>query len=276
MGPAGTDSVRLVEHRAGRVRLYLNPACAGDVSVQALVDLPGALAGLPGRATRQRGRVTSWRWQPDWAPPEGLAVRLYAHGGLLGPALGTGFLGAGRMLRELRLAIAAHARGVPTAEPVGVRVQCVCGPWVRAHYVSRIVPGALDMLSLLRSAPEDAPLSPPERRRLAHAAAAAVAALHEAGIRHGDLSLANLLVQGSMDAPRVFVIDFDKASEPGVVSWRARIGNLLRLNRSVLKWPAARSALGPRTRLRFLRAYARECRTGSAEAWFRVARRCDR
>ena len=270
MHAAGTDSVDLVEHSAGNVRVYLNPACSASIPIEDLLRLPEFLAQLPGRPTRQRGRVTSWRWRPAWASGDGLAVRLYAHGGLLGPALGTRFLSRRRMLDELRVTILAHSRGVPTAVPVAVRIEHTCGCLVTAHYVSEAIPNAVDLLTLLREA---APPSPAARRRLALSAADAVAAMHEAGIWHADLSLGNLLVQGTLDDPRVFVIDFDKARQTDLVAPRQRVANLLRLDRSVLKWPASQRAVGPYDRLRFLRSYTRRW-PGGQPGWREIARRC--
>jgi len=255
MHAAGTDAVRLVEHRAGRVAVYLNPRLAEAVPCEELLRLPEALAGLPGRPTRQRGRPTSWRWRPAWCEGDGLAVRLYAHGGVLGPVLGTRFWGARRMLDELRLAIVAHELGVPTAVPVAVRIERTFGPLVTAHYVSEAIPDAVDLLTLLRDAGRGGPVPPAARRRLAESLADAVAAMHDAGIWHADLSLGNLLVQGALDAPRTFIIDFDRAKRTESVPLPRRVANLLRLNRSVTKWAASRQAVGLRDRVRFLRAY---------------------
>jgi 3-deoxy-D-manno-octulosonic acid kinase len=275
MQAAGIDAIRLVEHRARRVRVFLNPRCAPSVCVEDLLRLPEVLAGLPGRPTRQRGRPTSWHWRPAWAGGAGLFVRLYAHGGLLGPVLGTGFLNPRRISDELRVAILAYERGVPTALPVAVRIERTAGPLFTAHYVSEAIPDAVSLLALLSGTGQDPTPSPEAVRRLAVCAGDTVAALHEAGIWHADLSLGNLVVQGTLDAPRVFVIDFDKARPSDGIRLRRRIANLVRLNRSVLKWPGSRQAVRPRDRLRFLRAYARRCSDGDRGDWRQVARRCD-
>ena len=273
MDAAGTDSVDLIEHRSGGIRLYVNPRCSTAVAPDDLLRLPEIVSDLPGRSTRQKGLPTSWRWHPAWGPEAGLVVRLYAHGGLLGPALGTRFLSARRMLNELRTAIRACDDGVPTAVPLAVRIERTAGAFLTAHYVSEAVPDTVDLLTLLTAPNAAPPAASAARRRLALAAADAVAAMHNAGIRHADLSLGNLLVQGTLDAARVFIIDFDKARRTDAVTPRQRIANLLRLDRSVRKRPASREAVGPQDRLRFLRAYADACPHRQPD-WRQVARHC--
>lgn len=242
-------------HIAGRVTLYLNPDYAGNVLKEALLALPRFLASLPGRSTRLPGLATSWTWRPGWHDGPGLAVRQYAHGGLCGRLRGTLFLGAGRMSREFRVAMAAHRRGVPTAMPVALRVEKVLGPVVRAHYVSETIAGAVDLLELLKDAELAAEADRVPRRRLARAVADAVAAMHDAGIVHADLNVKNLLVRDALDEPQVFVIDFDKACLVEGPALRQRMANLVRLDRSVVKWGAARRAVGLLDRLRVLRHY---------------------
>ncbi len=117
-------------------------------------------------------------------------VRLYAHGGALGGLLGTRFLGAGRMLEEFRVHLHALRRGVPTCVPVALRIERH-GPLVTAHYVTRKVVDAVDLVDFVDRIPT-CPL--PGAERLARSVADAVAGMHDAGILHADLNLRNLLV----------------------------------------------------------------------------------
>ena len=247
MRPVPTEQApALQRHSAGRVTVYLNPDCAAGVDVQALLDLPSALAALPGRSTRQRGRTTSWEW-----PDGGAMVRLYAHGGLLGGLFGTRFLGAGRMLDEFRVHLHALRHGVPTSVPVALRIERR-GPFVTAHFVTRKVVDAVDLMDLCA---DERALLAAQRRRLAVAIAQAVARMHDAGILHADLNLRNILVRDPSGHPEVLIIDFDKARLRPELSLDDRLGNLYRLDRSAAKWPATRRSIGLLDRLRVLRAY---------------------
>ncbi len=245
MQPPTEQALPLQRHCAGRVTVYLSPEAAADVDVQALVDLPSALAGLPGRSTRQEGHATAWELPGD-VP---LMVRLYAHGGALGGLFGAWFLGAGRMLEEFRVHLHALRSGVPTSVPVALRVERR-GPLVRAHYVTRKVVDAVDLMDFVDQDPD---LPPTRRRGLARSVADGVARMHDAGILHADLNLRNLLVRRASD--EALVIDFDKARQCTAVSLDERLGNLYRLERSAWKRPATRQAVGLLDRLRVLRAY---------------------
>ena len=182
-----------------------------------------------------------------------VVVRRCSHGGLVGKALGQRFWSPSRALNELAVSVAARARGAPAPEVVGVIV-LPRAVGCRLFVLSRLIPDAVDLRVLL----ESAPLSAARRRRLAHAVAQAVAACHNAGLWHADLHVKNILVQSLNDPePRAYVIDLDKATLHDALSPRQRLDNLARLHRSVEKWPAVRAAIGPRDKLRFLRAYER-------------------
>jgi len=255
MQPVPTQqAASLVVHSAGPVTVYTNPDCSEDVDAEALIGLPAALCALTGRSTRQRNRATWWELPSDESATASLVVRLYAHGGVLGRVLGTAFLGASRMLNELRIHICASRAGVPTSVPVALRVERR-GPFVTAHYVTRKLPDALNLLDFCEGPGAQRDLSPPQRQRLASAVAGAVARMHDAGILHADLNLKNLLVRDPCGNPKVFIIDFDKARMGAAPALKKRLDNLLRLDRSVYKWAASRRIVGPLDRLRVLHSY---------------------
>jgi len=256
----------------GRVVLYVNPDYDGTVPREDLFRLPAILEGLPGNTSRLPGTPTWWEWKPAWHVGAGLVVREYCHGGVFGAMAGTIFLGDGRMLDELSLSMCARRRGVPVAIPVAVRVQKAWGPFVRAHYVSEKIADAVNLLDLLEDAGLSDALRPPERRRLSEAVAAAIAAMHDAGIVHADLNLKNVLVRDAFGQPEAFVIDFDKAKLTGQLTLEQRMANLMRLDRSIAKWAAARRAVRSADRLRFLRAYLRRYPQWSGQ-WRETARR---
>jgi 3-deoxy-D-manno-octulosonic acid kinase len=249
------DPPVLQEHTRGRVTVYMNPDDPVTDAVPDLFDLPEHVAELEGRSTRIAGRPTSWHWEPGWAGPEGVHVRQYAHGGALGRWLGTVFLGEARMLDELRLTIRAERSGVPTATPLAVRIERVYGPFVRAHYVCRTIPRAPNILDYLHFGDADANMRPKVRREIATAVTDAVASMHDAGIVHSDLNLKNILLRTDGWPFRAWVIDFDKATMVDEVDLDTRISNLLRLERSFLKWPSSRPLARTTDRLHFLRTY---------------------
>jgi tRNA A-37 threonylcarbamoyl transferase component Bud32 len=240
-------------HRSRRAVLYVNPGYGGRLAVDDIFDLPEAVRGLRGASTRLPGRPTAWLWAPPWHDGPGLRVRQYAHGGALAPMSRTRFLRSARMLHEFRLASRAVAAGVQTACPVALLI-CRRRPLVQAYYVSENIPGALNLLELCAAVPAD-PLTASGRRGLAEAVAAAVAGMHDAGIVHADLNLKNVLVRCDPDGPSAFVVDFDKARHSPTVSLQRRMGNLARLDRSVVKWQASREAISLSDRLRVLRSY---------------------
>jgi TP53 regulating kinase-like protein len=254
------------------VTLYISPDYGGEVNEDDLCDLPAILEGVEGRSSRLPGIITSWLWQPPWHDGPGLMVRQYAHGGLWGRLAGTLFCGKGRMLDELRLTMRALRCGVPTAPPVAVRVERVGGPFLRAHYVSERILETTNLLDFFAGLDAEGPLPTEQGGRLAAGVADAVARMHDAGILHGDLNLKNLLVRDAFDEPQVFLVDFDRARLVGDLSLRQRLANLLRLDRSVMKWAASRRAVGPKDRLRLLRAYLARYPQWSAR-WGEVARR---
>jgi tRNA A-37 threonylcarbamoyl transferase component Bud32 len=238
----------------GPVKLYVNPTCAADLPLEELGRLPDAISGLSGRPTRQAGRNTCWEWHPEWYDGPGLVVRQYVHGGLLGPLFGSLFMGEKRMLREFRAALHAVDNGVPTARPVAVRVEPVLGPLVRAHFVSELIPGARNLLDVCADLRAEAGTEA-RRAGAARAVAECIADLHDAGILHGDLNLKNVLLRGLPDRPEVFIIDFDRARVLPELTLDDRMRNLVRLDRSVMKWADSRAVIRRLDRVRVLRHY---------------------
>ncbi len=257
--PATQELPEPQKHVSGRVTLYLNPELASSLLLGDLFALPTALVGLTGEHSRQRGRATVWRWRPDWYEGRALHVRQYAHGGTLGPLLGVRFLSQSRMVDELRASLHAHAVGVPTALPVGVRIESRAFGLVVAHFISEALPDTANLLEVCRTACANGGLSPATRGKLARALASAVATMHNAGIVHADLNLKNLLCRLRPGEASAYVVDFDKARVRSKVDFKARAANLRRLARSVSKWPASCEMIGLLDRVRFVRTYLAHC-----------------
>ncbi len=270
--PGADDLPRLEETVHGKVTVYLNPDYVGRIDIEDLRRLPSILASLGGRSSRQAGRSSLWSWHPQWHDGPGLMVRQYVHGGLLGPLRGSLFFADGRMRRELQLAACARRRGVPTSPPLAVRVERAWGPLVKGHFVSEEIPEAMNLLELCESVGTGQVPSRQQRRDLAAAIASAIADMHDAGILHADLNLKNVLVRNPFDAPEAYVIDFDRAELTPRPTLRQRLANLLRLDRSVVKWAASRRAVAPADRLRTLRCYLARYPEWESR-WGRIARR---
>ena len=270
--PGADDLPRLEETSHGKVTVYLNPDYAGGIDLEDLRRLPSILASLGGRSSRQAGRSSLWSWHPQWHDGPGLMVRQYVHGGLLGPVRGSLFLSDGRMRRELQLAAYARRRGVPTSAPLAVRVERAWGPLVKGYFVSEKIPEAMNLLELCESVSAGHVPSRQQSRDLAAAIAGAIADMHDAGILHADLNLKNVLVRNPFDAPEAYVIDFDRAELTPQPTLRQRLANLLRLDRSVVKWAASRRAVAPADRLRTLRCYLARYPEWESR-WGRIARR---
>lgn len=159
---------------------------------------------------------------------------------------------------EYEHALAAAARGVPTFEPLAVGETCR-GVGPRSSFLlTRTLPEARPLNSLLETT---LPQWPDPRRarmrqRLAVALGGLLARLHDAGVTHLDLHPGNLLVRlDGDDRPELFLIDLHALRLGAPLSWRARRANLIILNR----WFMLRCERSDR--LRFWHAYCGETKS---------------
>jgi len=254
------------------VELYLHADYGNAASREDLFKLPQILEGLAGRSSRSAGKITLWQWRPQWLDGCTAIVREFVHGGFLGGMAGSLFAGRARMVRELRVCLHARSNDVPTCEPVALRIQRVIGPLVRAHLVTKKIEGSSDLLEVCRELSAGLQPSSAQRRLLVERMARAIAAMHDAGIVHADLNLKNLLVKDPLGDPQVFIVDFDKARVLEHVSLRRRLKNLIRLDRSIVKWPEARQQVSISDRLRLWRDYL-QLYPAWAGRWKGLARR---
>jgi len=215
------------EIRAGAWTVRAEAPICDDLLRAGLVEsLEGEAPSGPG----PRGRAVHARI----VLPGGTAVilRRYRHGGVLASLTGDRFLGRGRFMREFEVARAARAAGVPTPHVVAVGWRT--GVLATRGFLATIeIAEARDLLDLFAR-----PISRPKRHAAVRASALAVRALHDAGVRHADLHLKNLLVGegGGEPGSVAWVIDLDRARRvEGSLPRRARIANLARLYRSVEK-----------------------------------------
>jgi len=213
--------------REGRTTLVLRADCAAALRAAGVADPEAAAlaAGAAGRVFKGRGRPVSF-------PAAGLRVvaRRYLRGGLLRGVAGGLFPGAGRFLRELRVADGIRRRGAPVPEPLGLVVQSAGAGTARGWFLSREVEGVEDLEGALVRLPG----GDPARRAALEAAGRAVRRLHDAGALHADLHVKNVLVPRA--GGEAIVLDLDGTrTPPGGLTRDQRAAQIQRLDRSLVK-----------------------------------------
>jgi 3-deoxy-D-manno-octulosonic acid kinase len=126
-----------------------------------------------------------------------------------------------RAWREWRLTARLRELGLPVPEPIAARV-IRRGRVYTADLITRLIPEAETLAAILRS------------RALPAAAWSRLGAmlrrLHEAGVRHDDINVSNILLRADGS---FHMIDFDRAAIVAPGAWRER--NLARFHRSLEK-----------------------------------------
>jgi hypothetical protein len=193
---------------------------------------------------------------PGGAP---LVVKGYRHGGLFGRLLPARYLSPARALRAIAASDSARRAGVPAPLVVAGAAERAFPLGCRLYEVSLEIPGSEPLDKALRlDGGSSAPLPPgarSRRRLLIEACGRSVRALHEAGIDHRDLNLANLLAAEGPRGPEVQVIDYDGARLGAPLPLRRRLRALQRLYRSAVKLHPRRRPPSLLTQMRWLKAY---------------------
>lgn len=164
-------------------------------------------------------------------PPAGphVVVRHARHGGLLAGLTGDRFLKPTRAPHELRVALRLAAAGVPTPSVVAY-VLYPAGPLLyRVDVATEEIAGGLDL-------PEALARWPDHRAAMLRAVGRLLTQLAQAGARHPDLNVKNILLTPPAGAdPVAHVLDVDRIvfDEPGR---RVATANAARLGRSARKW----------------------------------------
>ena len=233
--------------RAGPRFLCVAPGFEDGVLRLGLLQ-PGGLERLLDQARGPMGRART-AVVPLEGRSERLHVRPVRHGGWLAGLWGDRVLGLRRPTAELRLTERLSARGAPVPRAVFVAARRRSGPFWTAALATVHEEGALDGVAFLDAAPEA------ERRlRACASAGAAVRRLHEAGVRHRDLHVKNLLLREVGDRTETLIVDLDRARPALRASARARMAEIMRLYRSLVRRGLA-DGLGPEGCQRFLEAY---------------------
>lgn len=177
-----------------------------------------------------------------------VCVRPYVHGGAMRHLTGDRYAGDGRFARELALLVEATAADVPVTQPLGYVSRRTTGVLRRGWLLTVEERAASDVLAYLESGPP-----PASRHATVRTAGRAVRRLHDAGIDHPDLHLANLL---RLSDERVLVLDLDAATSGAPLTRERRLAGLFRLDRHAEKQRARGATVARTDRLRLLRAYA--------------------
>jgi 3-deoxy-D-manno-octulosonic acid kinase len=177
-----------------------------------------------------------------------VVVRRLRHGGLLAPLLGDRYASPARVLREIDATARLRDAGAPVPEPV-LALARRRGIAFSLALATVYEEGAVDALSFLASGPEE--------ERVLRAAAAVGGALrrfHDAGGRHPDLHVKNLLLRETRAGAEAIVIDLDRGRAGAPPAPAARAAEIGRLGRSLLK-RRVDERVGERGAAAFLAAY---------------------
>ncbi|MDD9828037.1 MAG: LptF/LptG family permease [Deltaproteobacteria bacterium] len=195
-----------------------------------------------------------------------LLLRRLVHGGALAGLLGDCFASARRPLRELAVTAALRARGAPVPRPalVAGRRRGLCWSLAIATFYEE---GTRDLLRVLRGPGP----GPAQMLHCAAAAGRAVRRFHDLGGRHADLQAANLLLRETPAGAEVLLIDLDRARLGPPPAPAARMAEIMRLYRSLLK-RGVLGRVGPRGCARFFSAYCGADRPLRRALWRRLPR----
>jgi len=165
-------------------------------------------------------------------------VRHNRHGGLLAPLTRDLFLAPTRAPHELAVALRLRDLGVPTPDVLMYGTSEVWIALRRADVVTREIDAGRDLASFMT------PEAPSGERATAWAATRAlVRAMNEAGVRHHDLNVKNLLLAPSADGLEAYLLDVDRVTFGVARSTEIARANVARLLRSARKWRDERGAL---------------------------------
>ena len=216
-------SGRLELVEAARARALVAPGFSCALDELGVLDREAWRARLGDAGPRGSGSAV------ELAGGQQLVLRGFRHGGALGALLGEALWSPRRLFEELRVTQTLAQRAAPVPTPAFAVAHRSRVGWTGGIATLRIE-GAIDALDVSRSKPE-------RLERVARAAGRAIRAFHDAGGRHPDLHIGNLMVRenGETQETRVFVIDLDRAHALAPPSATRRAREIARLERSLHK-----------------------------------------
>ena len=165
-------------------------------------------------------------------------VRHNRHGGLLAPITRDLFLPPTRAPHELAVALRLRELGVPTPDVLMYGLSPAPFPFRRADVVTREIDGGRDLAAFMRREASDV-----ERAAAWNAARALVQVMNDAGVRHHDLNVKNVLLAPSENGLAAHLLDVDRVTFGAPGSAEIARANVARLLRSARKWRDERGAL---------------------------------
>jgi hypothetical protein len=168
-----------------------------------------------------------------------VVVRHNRHGGLLAPVRSDLFLPPTRAPHELRVALRLAESGVRTPSVLMYAIERVAPLLRRADVVTREVTESCDLAAYM------SPETDPRTRAEAWAATRElVRSLRDAGARHHDLNVKNvLLARDAIGGPlHAWVLDVDRVEFGRPSDASVHAANVARLLRSARKWRDERGA----------------------------------
>ncbi|HUL29952.1 MAG TPA: lipopolysaccharide kinase InaA family protein [Thermodesulfobacteriota bacterium] len=184
-----------------------------------------------------------------------MVLRQYLHGGLLRAITRNLYFFGARSFRELALTEEIRSSGVPTISSVGAIHHAILLRLYQAYFLSVEIPGAADLIQYFNETGTHPSLEGiTSKRKTIRSIGLLIRQFHQAGFFHGDLQLKNILVAGEQP----LLIDFDHSYRKSTLSVKARMRNLLRLNRSVEKWRRHGLPITRTDRWRFFLAYSED------------------
>jgi hypothetical protein len=165
-------------------------------------------------------------------------VRHNRHGGLFAPISRDLFLPPTRAPHELAVALRLRELGVPTPDVLMYGLSPAPFPFRRADVVTREVDGGRDLAAFMRrEVPDD------ERAAAWAAARALVHVMNDAGVRHHDLNVKNVLLAPGERGLVAWLLDVDRVTFGLRGSAEIATANVARLLRSARKWRDERGGL---------------------------------
>jgi Lipopolysaccharide kinase (Kdo/WaaP) family len=162
-----------------------------------------------------------------------VVVRHSRHGGLLAPVTQDRFLPPTRAPHELAVSLRLATTGIPTPEVVAYAIHPAEPFLRRSDVVTREVPRSRDLAVALLGPVDDA-----ARRAMLEATARLLRLLGDAGVRHPDLNLKNVLLAPAGDGGsyEAWLLDLDRVRFGRAGDAAIAEANFSRLARSARKW----------------------------------------
>jgi hypothetical protein len=178
-------------------------------------------------------------------------VRHNRHGGLLAPLTRDLFLSPTRAPHELAVALRLRELGVPTPDVLMYALSPAPILLRRADVVTREIDAGRDLATFMgREARDD------ERAAAWAATRVLVRTMNDAGVRHHDLNVKNVLLAPGADGLVAYLLDVDRVTFGARGSAEIARANVARLLRSARKWRDERGALFDERELTALGAVA--------------------